>query len=356
MATATYGRAGVPSTKTLNLDYVFAQSLAASRKTMEDNITSNNALWHLIKKNGTYESQDGGTNIEAPLRYANNAPDTYSGYDTLDVTPIDGVTKALFDWRDVSTSIIVSHKERRENAQRIINLVETKLQQASDGMQEFIPTMLFQGNGAGALNTPRVSSRNGSLGITPLGQLVPLDPTTGVIGNIDPATETWWQSQQTASTATTYDALLREVDLLIANAGKGTGGKPDLLITDLTTFITLKFAIYQRNRSDPQPVANFPFESVSHNGTAITWDEKVPDLSGGGLDATASGALGTMWALNSKYFKVIYDSETNFKMRPFMEMPLQNAKAAHIFWRGNTVMTNRRKHGVLTNISRGIVA
>ena len=58
--------------------------------------------------------------------------------------------------------------------------------------------------------------------------------------------------------------------------------------------------------------------------------------------------------INTKFFGVKYDSQTNFKNTPFQQPVNQDAKVSHILWMGNTTISNRRKHGVLYNIASSL--
>ncbi len=355
MATFTEGRAGVPSSKLVNLDHVYAQSLPGLQKVLIDTITSNNPLWFKMKENGMYTSEDGGTHIETFLKYENAKADTYANYDVLSILPTDGVTSAIYQWRNASVPIVFSYDEQRRNAKKIFDLIETKMDQAKDGLAEFIPTMFLQGNGNGALDKPYVSVSNSSLGVDPLAKLVSKSQGSDTIGNIATSNK-WWQNGSTSSTATKYDGLLEELDMAISKTSIGVGGRADLIITDLTTYQLLKFAIFKRTQYQPSVNADFPFENVTWYGTPIVWDEKIPDVENDKIVTDASDSKGTIYLLNTKNIEFVYDSETDFKASELKTPPNQNAKVGHIFWRGNLVVNNRRKHHVIYNIARSLTS
>jgi hypothetical protein len=83
--------------------------------------------------------------------------------------------------------------------------------------------------------------------------------------------------------------------------------------------------------------------------TIIVWDEWVPDVYSG----TASTATyGTIAWLNSKFFKCVYEEDTNFVPTEFQIPVNQDAKAKHILWMGTVTVSNRRKLGVTGKIAR----
>ena len=350
----TFGTAGVPSQKTVNFDALFSLSLANHQKQLMDNISTSNVLFFMVKKRGNYQSVNGGTNIEIPLMYALGTADTYSGYDALNTDPMDGVTKAIYQWRQSAVPVTISRLEERQNAQKIIDLLETKMEQAELGIQEFFSQMILRGGkangGAATIETPYVSAFNSSLGVEPLPLLVKADPTSSTtIGNINQNTSDWWRNQFKSSSATTSTAFLQELETLYNDCSKGPGGPPDIGICNQACFEAIKFALYHRSRMPNQVDANFPFEHVIFRNTKIVWDEFVPDVQNDTL--TPDTGKGTLYFLNSKYIKVKYDSQSNFINTPFVKPANQDGKVAHILWMGNVCVNNRRKHGVLFNIA-----
>jgi len=350
----TIGAAGSPSQKITNFDALLSTSLANHNKTLTNNISTANVLFFLIKQRGNYQSVDGGTNIEIPLMHALGTADTYSGYDPLNTDPMDGITKALYEWKQVAVPITISRLEERQNAQKIIDLLETKIEQADLGIQEFFSQLILRGGkaggGSGSVEVAYVSSFNGSAGVSPLGLLVKKDPTTTAVGNIDPASNSWWQNQTDSSSASTSTAFLQEIESLYNSCSKGPGGPPDLLLTDQVTFELIKFALYHRARHEPGTDSTFPFINVIYQGAKVVWDEFVPDIQN--LTTTPNTGKGTIFMLNSKFWKVKYDSMSNFINTPFQKPANQDGKVAHILWMGEVCVNNRRKHGVLYNIAR----
>jgi hypothetical protein len=353
----TFGDASAPSQITKNLDALFATSLANYQQTLIDNIGSANPLLFKIMGSSAYQGTDGGTHIELPLMYELAGMDSYDGYDVLDDSVIDGITSAVFQWRQVATPISYSVKEAIQNARKLIDLVESKIMQAEMGIQEGWATHLLQGSGAGAIETARTSAVNGSLSIEPLFNLVRYDPTTSTsIGNINQNTYSWWRNKTKTSSASTYDAFLAEVVNLMNSCSLGTGGPIDLIIVDQTTYELLVFAIYQRYRQT-QADNNFPFENTRMKKAVIVMDEKMPNVAANTLDTTTANG-GSFLALNTKFFKVKYIKGRNFSMledengKTFAKPIKGDSRLGHLAWMGNVCVNNRRKHGVMGSIAR----
>ena len=365
----TFGGAGAPSQVTTNLDSLFGLSLAAYRKELVDNIGATNAFLHELMKGDLYNSQDGGTYIQQPLMYGLQVADTYDGYDELSTVPVDGISDSIWEWRQCAAAIVYSMKEVKQNKQRLVNLVKSRIKQAEMGLQEMFAQQIMFGsaNQGGSLKTPYVSGVNGSSGVEPIGKLIDFTPTTATtVGNILQSTQTYWQNKTLTSTATTYDAFILEVDKLFNRAALGTGGKPKICLLDETSYELFVHALYQKYRyTDNKVDEGYPFENVVYKSCHFVMDDKVPDVYNGIAPTLVGGAgdpttltNGTMYAINPQFFELIYEADSDFKMltddsgKNIFKPVNADSRLGHFAWMGNLTCTNRRKHGVLGKIAR----
>src|SRR5262245_60670663 len=267
----TFGSGGAPSQVTLNLDSLFGTSLAAYRKELKDNIGATNAFFFDVMRSGLYESQDGGSYIQIPAMYGLQNADFYDGYDELPTIPVDGVSDTIWQWRQIASAIVYSMKEVKQNKQKIISLVKTRIKQAEMGLQETFSQALMWGSAAqagGSLTTPYTSPVNGSSGIEPLFKIIQKDPTASdTIGNISQSANTWWRNKTKSSGATTYDGFLLEVDNIFNSCALGTGGKPKVVLADQTSYELFVHAVYQKYRYTAAKVDEaYPFENIMYKG------------------------------------------------------------------------------------------
>jgi hypothetical protein len=348
-----------PSSLTLNYDAVLSTTLFNYRKTLEDAISTSNALlFFLMKKNkGGYKTiSDIGDRMAMPLMYELGNADSYSGYDVLDTTPADGITTAFFNWAQGSVPISISGLEEKKNRgeAKIIDLLEAKTKQAELGLQEFFNKRLLYGAGGSTITTPYVSAFNGSVFIDPIPLHVKYDPTTStVVGNINQQTNVWWRNQTKDFTnATTFVKFLAYLRNLRNNCSKGPGGPPDLHITTQGTEELYEAALAAAHRNPSYQVADIPFDNVAFYGKPVCWDEFVPDAANG----TVTQTKGSWYMLNTKFWGVRVDKETNFAPTPFVKPNDQDAKTSHILWLGGVGVSNRRKQGVGGNIDETIAA
>ena len=80
----------------LSVDQLNAITHKFVEKKLHDNIFDSNPYLKRIKAGSSYESVNGGVNIQRPLNYAQTtASGWFSGVDTLDTTDNDNITAKL---------------------------------------------------------------------------------------------------------------------------------------------------------------------------------------------------------------------------------------------------------------------
>jgi len=354
MATSV-GNSGAPASLTKYFDALVSTTLEAYRPGMVDAISSSNPFYYELKKAGAWTSQSGGLLITKDLMYELGDFDSYDGYDELSDTPSDGITQVNYEWRQGGVPITYSGKELKQNKHRLENLVEAKIKQAEMGAIESFNRNFLLGSIAGggtSLTDPYTSTVNGSSFVNPLFRLVAYDPTASlVVGNLNQSTYTWWRNHTDESAATTYDAFLLEMDTMYDLCSRGPGGEPNLIFMDETSKRLLNFAYYQRYRENLKRDGNYPFDNLMFRKARVIWDQYIPDVYTG-VESTAT--YGTAAFLNTKFFDVTYEEDTNFARTEFQKPPKGDSRLAHILWMGQTTMFNRRKQGVIGKIARSL--
>ena len=369
---STIGDATAPSTNTVYYDALLSTTMAAYRKTLVDNIFKDSAFLTFIRDSGAWKSQNGGERIAVPLMYGDNdTVKTLGGYEQFDTTPQDGMTTAFFEWAEVGGTISISRKEERQNAGegRLINLLESKLKQAEMTMREKLNGDLLCGTVSSATFVPELST-GGSLGLLPLGyflrKLNRTDPTRGGnVGNIAGATYSWWRHKtadigsngtqtgnEFALNVTTYAGMKAGLRRMYNACTKGSGGSPDLVVMDQVSFETYENALDTSVRYTNTKMADLGFDTIKLKGATCIWDEAVPDVYTG----TAAITKGTAFFINTNFYNIFYDSETDIITTPFVEPENQTVKTAKILFMGNAAVSNLRKMGVCYDILQTIVA
>ena len=367
---ATLGESGAPSQNTVNYDALLSTTLNgyALGGTMVDNIFKDSAWLAALREFGGVVRQDGGERVAMPLMYGKNSTvKSYAGYDILDTTPQDGMTTAFEEWREIAGTISISRKEERQNSgeARIIALLESKIRQAEMSMREELNEQLLLGTVDSATFVPGNDVKD----LNPLGWFFrkanQTNPTVGGnVGNIS-AAESWWRHNTAildtgtpetgnafALSVSTYAGLKVALRRMYNFCGRGSGGTPNLLVGDQVSFETYENALDVNVRFASTRLGELGFDSVKLRGAEFIWDEVVPDVEAG----TAAITKGTVFFINTNFYKLVIDEQTDVVTTPFVTPENQTAKTAKVLFMGNAAVNNMRKHGVCYAISQSIAA
>lgn len=364
----------VPSSLTDSYDALLTTTARNFMPRLRDNITKGNKYLAWLEDRGRMRSVDGGERIAVPLMYAlNSTAQIYSGYGLLDTTPQDGITTAFYNWSQLSTSVTISRKEERQNSgqSRMLGLLESKMKQAEASLMELLNNCIVSGRitsgASGSIGqfSARIGVLDGSAtGPLPLSALIDANPTRSRtdIGNINPNTYTWWGNQIVNSAATSFAGLKQEMLDIYTRCSRGAGGPPDLILADRIGWTTYFNSLQSQERyfrSDARTVNVLGGSSaLAFLDAAMIWDEVVPDVDTNAdvVDGIGTITNSTMYFINSESMEWIYDAETNMINTPFMRPENQDARTMQILWMGAMGTNNRRKNGVLFDVSQTITS
>jgi len=288
----------------------------------------------------------------------------------IDTTPQEGFTTAFYEWAEVAGSISISRKEERQNSGegRLINLLESKIKQAEMSMREKLNGDLVLGTVSSSTFVPDTSTE-GALGLLPLGYFFRKEnataPTTGGnVGNIDVSSHSWWRhktgcfNNQTITgnsfklSISTYAGIKVGLRRMYNYCARGTGGAPDLVLMDQVSYETYENALDANMRYQNTKMADMGFDTIKLRGATVIWDEKVPDIYNG----TAAITVGSAFFINTNFYNLVIDSETDIVTTPFVEPENQTVRTAKILFMGNSGVSNMRKHGVMFGIAQDTAA
>lgn len=362
---------GTPSSNTIYYDSLLSTTLANTKKVMYDQIFKDSAFLAFLRKSNAIEKVNGGQRLERLLMYGQNSTvKTHGGYSVIDTTPQEGITNAYYDWAEVAGSITISRKEERQNSgeSAIMNLLEQKIKQTNMTMREKLNSDLVLGTVSSSTFIADQAA-NGSYGLLPLGYFLrkanATDPTTGSVGGIAAATYDWWRHKTAVLDSASIDTgncFALSVSTLAGtkialrrmynHCARGAGGAPNLVLFDQNSYETYNNSLEGQVRYTDTGMADMGFENVKLAGATCLWDEKVPDIDSG----TEAITKGTAFFLNTEFYKLIIDSETDIVTTPFVEPDNQTAKTAKILFMGQATVSNLRKLGVCYALSQSIVS
>lgn len=316
--------AGNPS-----FDAIISTTLKNYRAKLEDNIFKDLPLLFWLQSGDRIDRVDGGEQLVEPLLYAqNDTAGSYSGYDNISTLPQEGITAAVYDWKQFAVTVAISGLEEIKNkgTSRVISLLQSKIEQAEDTASEQINEMLY-GDGSG----------NGGKDWLGLEAIIPDDETSGTIGGINRATagnEFWRPYVEDTSAALTLNHMMTAFNTVSRGRNKY---KPDLLATTQTLFEKYETLVQPQLRYADTKMADAGFQNLLYKSAPLVWDEYCPDTN--------------MYFLTSKALRLKADKDVWFKPTPFEKPHGQDARYSQILCAGNLVTRSSRNLGKLTNKS-----
>ena len=316
-----------------NFDQILSTTLQNYAPKLVDNIFNRVPLFFWLNSKGRKKPASGGERLVEPLMYeTNSTAAAYSGYETIDVTPQNGLTAAEYLWKQAATSISISGRQERQNAgskEKIIDLLQSKVTQAERSLKTILDEQAF--------STSRGASE--SEGLDGLQALVDVAPTTGSVGNINRATagNEFWRNNSTTSVGSFASGGLDAMRTLYNTCSDQGQDFPDLGLTTQSVFEFYEKALQTQQRFSNTTAADGGFQNLTFKGMTLMWDSNCPS--------------GYMYMLNSDYLKLRVHPAADFKTTPFIKPANQDAKVAQILYMGNLTMDQARRQGVLSGIT-----
>lgn len=304
-----------------NFDALLSTTLANYRDKLTDNVFSARPLTYWLMDKGRIRTETGGTKIVEQLIYGqNDTVKSYSAWETLALTPQEGISAAEYDWKQYGASIAISGLEEAKNngEHAIIDLLEAKIMQAEESMREGFNQMFF-GDGTG----------NSGKNWNGLGNIVESGNTLGGIDSSATGNEFWRSYEDNTAGALTLAQMATAY-----NTASVGNDHPDVILTTQTLFEKYESMLHQQLRYTDTKTAEAGFQNLLFKGAPIMYDVHAP--------------AGNMYFLNSKYLKLVGHSDKWFKQTEFIRPENQDARFALILCYGNLVCSNRKKQGKLT--------
>jgi hypothetical protein len=323
-------------------------------------------------------TQNGGERVAMPLLYGENDTfKSYKGYEQLTVTPQEGMTTAFYPWSEIGGSITISRREERQNSgeSQLLNLLKAKITQAEMSIKGLVNRQLI----AGTVSSSTFVPGNDAKDLLPLAYFLPkanaTDPVSGGnVGDISRATHSWWRPRTAvldsgtldtgnafALAVTTYAGLIVALKRMYNYTSRGADGSAaNVVLTSQQVYETYESAVDQRSRLMDTKLSEIGFDTIKLKGATVIWDELVPNVDEGYLatdsDYATNNTAGTAFFINTRFYKLLIDSQSDFVTTPFVEPENQTAKSAKVLFMGQASCSNMSKQGVCYAISHTIAA
>jgi hypothetical protein len=281
-----------------SFDALASTTLANHEATIVDNVSRQLPLYDFLKRKDRIKNKDGGSTIRIPILTAlNSTSATYALYETLDITPQDGISAAEYPWKQ-----------------------QAKIKQAEITAGENFSDY-FAGDGTG-------NSGKNPLGLKAL--IGDNSSSVTVVGGIDAGATALWRSY-VERTTTQLDLPYLETAYNKASRGADT---PDGVFSGVTLFEKYVSLLTPALRLTDPKVGEAGFRNVLYKGA--TW---VPDA---GLETSE---VGSVYFVNSKYVGITTLRNQWLKVTPFKSPVNGDFRVAQIITYFNMWTSNRKLAG-----------
>ena len=314
-----------------DFDELASTTIAEYQSELADNVTNHIPVYAYLKEHGGVKKVDGGTQILENMLYGdNNTVKWYDGYELLDVSASDAVTAANFAWKQLNGNVVFNGKEAmiNEGRNKQIDLIEARTKQCEISLTNTMGAAIYA---AGTESSGKI--------IGGLQALVAASPSTGVVGGINRATQSWWRNQAYDASdnskvvdASTIQDLMNTTYRLCQRGAD----KPNLIImgdTHYGYFETMANA--KKLFTNDTSKAALSFSSYKFKGADVIYDP----------NATATYT----YFLNLDYLRIRPHSKRNFNTAKDRMPVNQDATIIPIFWMGNLTSSNSSLQGILTS-------
>lgn len=286
------------------LSDIITTTIQARGSALADNVSRNNALLMKMRERGNVKPFSGGNVILEEIMYNDvstlNAG-SYSGYDTIDITPNSPISAAQFDIKQYAAAVSISGLEMLQNSgkEQIIDLLEGRIQVAEAQLMNQISAGLYS-DGTG----------NGGKDIVGLAAAVSTSPGSGTYGGINRATWTFWRNVAfdattdggAAATAANIQSYMNRVAVQLV---RGTD-RPDIIVADNNYYRAYLESLQAIQRISSETSGGAGFTSLKYFGAGFNCDVYLDGGIGGSAPANR------MYFLNTKYLKFRPHRDRNF--------------------------------------------
>jgi hypothetical protein len=307
-----------------NLSEIVTTTLKNRSKSLADNVSNHNALLRRMRENGNTTTVT-GRDITRELEYADNGTvQFYSGYETLDVSPADVLSAAVYSYKQLGGNVTISGLEQIKNSgtEALINLLEARVNVLEKSMMNSLSTSLYS-DGTGTSG-----KEVGGL------QLLVADAGTGTVGGINSSTYSFWQNVQTTATSSAFSTTNVQADMnnIYLQLVRGADS-PDLIMAGTNAYKAFLGSLQAIQRVTSDGMARSGFTSVQYLNSDVVFDSACN--------------TNRMYFLNTDYLRLEVAASRNFVPGEARMSVNQDALVTPMFWSGNLTCSNRALQGVI---------
>lgn len=323
-----------------SFDDIVTTTLRNRSGKLADNATRATVLLNRLREKGKMKAAEGGRSIVQELEASLNPYGSwYAGLDTLNTNMHEPFSAAEYDWKQAAVPVVWSGADKAKNSgdEAKINLIQSRIKNSEKSLVDMVAQAVYS-DGASY----------GGKQLHGLGLYVVASPTTGVVGGIDRAVNSFWQNQaQTVAMSTPANIaasapsnFLIALNLLALSCTRGTD-RPDLFIADQVGYTRYLESLQTQQRITNEKMSGFGFTSLKYYG------------HGGAADFVMDNGYcptKTVYALNTDYLYLRTHPDRDFKPLGGDRVPVnQDGTVRFVGFMGNLCASNLFLQGTLTS-------
>tara|TARA_Y100001963_G_scaffold136721_1_gene199655 strand:+ start:40 stop:1050 length:1011 start_codon:yes stop_codon:yes gene_type:complete len=328
-------------------DILSSTARARSKKALDNLFTTVPLLDH-IKKAGGVEEINGGQRITraAILAEHSNITQLSTGYESIAAGVADVLRSPEFEWCDFVAPIIITKKEELSNRgdDAVISIADARMKSVMGMLKREWEKQAIAGSSTVLTEMQTLNGFGAALGWFEEGAF-----GSGQSNSVGGLSKSTYQGQnwnnQVADAGDAFNTSRAGegamTDLMIQTQIYAPEGTVDLILASPTSYKLYKQSLRAQEQYVKETVLDGGRLALAFSGALIYVENN--------LGFTESGTDASMYFLNSKSMKVVFDKDANFSLSDFQDKSGYAAREAHLYVRTQLVADHLASMGVLIN-------
>jgi hypothetical protein len=324
-----------------NFDDMVTTTLRNRDGKLADNCTKTMVLLDRLRRKGKMKPAAGGRTIVQGIEAALNPNGGwYAGWDLLNTNSFEPFTAAEYDWKQAYVPVAWNGLEKLKNMGEweVIDLISSRVANGEKSLSDLVAQAAYSdGTGSGGKQMQGLQLH------------IVTTPTTGTVGGIDRATNTFWrnQTQSVTFSGTTFNAtvanpsqFIHSLNALAISCTRGSD-KPDIYVADAIGYTAYLESLQGIQRINNPDLAAAGFTNLKYYGVGSNADFVLDN----GYCPTS-----TVYALNTDYIYLRVHPDRNFVSFGGERQPVnQDGTVKMLGFAGNICPSNMALQGILNS-------
>ena len=323
-------------------DILSSTARARSKKAL-DNLFETVPLLDHIQKAGGVEIINGGQRItrSAILAEHSNITQLATGYEAVSSSVADVLRSPEFEWCDFVAPIVITKKEELSNKgeRAVISIADARMKSVLGMLKREWELQAIRGTSTVLTEMETLNGIDNTTGWLEEDAFGSQTNTVGGLSKTTYASSNWQNQSFDVNSNFSANGLGGMTELMIQTQIYAPEGTVDLILASPTSYRLYKSVLQAQERYMPkETVLDGGRLALAFNGALMYVENNL---------GTGTAANPSMYFLNSKSMKVVFDSEANFSMSDFEHKSGYAAREAQMFVRTQLVADHLASLGLL---------